>query len=118
MVNLQDFVRDSLVQVVAGVKEAATIASESGATVNPGVIARDQDVRAKIGRDWVPVQSIEFDIAVVAAEGTADEGKVGFFVSVVGGTLASKAETSNQITSRLRFTVPVVLPLGSEARPS
>jgi hypothetical protein len=112
MVQLKDFVRDSLVQIVEGVKEAGQVARKHGATINPADVQHRRDMF--VTKDIVErlIQRVEFDVAVVAQEGSAMEGKAGVLAAVVGAGFAAKTEEQAQNVSRIKFAVPLVLPLG------
>lgn len=101
--ELKDFIRVSLEQIAGGVHGAQTLVQGLGGYVNP-IYSRTDEVLKR-------VQNVEFDVAIVVSESSNTEGgaKVTVFGSSIGGKVedGNKAETS----SRLKFTVPVQLPL-------
>lgn len=110
MVDLKDFVRDSIVGIVDGVAEAQqNIASK--AMVNPGHRALPAGALYFPGKTGlVPLQEIKFDLAVTAASEDSGGAKIGFLVGVFGGGGEISGKDSQQTVSRLRFAVPVALP--------
>jgi hypothetical protein len=110
MVDLKDFVRDSIVGIVDGVAEAQQkIASK--AMINPGHRSLPAGALYFPGKTGlVPLQEIGFDLAVTAASEDSGGAKVGFLVGVFGGGAAMGGKDSQQTVSRLRFAVPVALP--------
>jgi hypothetical protein len=118
--ELRDFVAETLSQIADGVKEAQGKARAAGARVNPPMTFTRADAMRIIGDTGTgpersPVIAVEFDVAVVATDGTAGgaSGKLSVapLVSIkVGGELSS----STQVTNRVQFMVPVSLPADVE----
>ena len=109
--DLQEFVSESLKQLVDGVRDAQEHAAPSGAKISPMMHQKGPAT----GRYSVPegggvVQNISFDVAVTAQEKNEQGGKAGLNVPYFnfGGKLS--AEQENATISRIKFEVPVVLP--------
>lgn len=120
MVDLKDFVRDSLVQLVSGLNEASVAIAEYGAVVNPKIFNRPKEggatytLKTKTGRESeAPIQSLEFDIAVVVTEKEGEKATIGVVAAIIGAGLASEANLAHQTTSRLKFSVPLGLAIGN-----
>ena len=109
--NLQEFIKTALVEIVAGVTEAREEISEHGATVGSDPVYGETLLTDSQGRR---VSSVDFDIALAEGSGTETSGGIGVFLGAVGiGTqAASHGEASSH--SRIKFSVPIVLP--GEAR--
>ena len=113
--ELKEFVAASLLQITTGVHQAQTDLAESGigARVNPNVMdmgaARQAGMQVYQGS---PVQNIEFDVAVAVTEGS--HSNVGGKASIAVAWLGANKQESGQTSAlhRIRFTVPVVLPVG------
>lgn len=112
---LEEFVSETLKQIMSGVKAAQEPITEMGATVNPlGIIdPRSTDSRPK--QPFVPqkgiLHSVDFDVALTVAKGKKAKG--GFAVVVagfLGGGAHAQTEKSERIVSRVRFSVPVTYP--------
>lgn len=110
MINLQEFVRAALVQVIEGVKAAQEMAVPLGAMVNPqryfisGGVPQWHESEPgayNIG------QIVEFDVAVVAVEETSIKGGIGVLAAI---GYEAKKENDNSTVSRVKFSVPVFLP--------
>jgi hypothetical protein len=112
MVNLEDFITETLTQIIKGVKNANTIAEENGAIINPHNAYRNSNGDILVSEDYIYniAQEIEFDIAVTAAEKSDAKGGAGVFVSIVGIGAQLKDSTENSTISRVKFSVPVKLP--------
>jgi hypothetical protein len=112
--DLKDFVAESLAHIVEGVAAATDRVEAQGGFINPAddsVSLRGKAYAASVvvpGHGTRVIQLIEFDLAVVV---TRDEkAKVGGgVVTVVSGNL--ETEHARQTTSRIKFSVPITLPL-------
>jgi len=104
--KLEEFVKESLLQIISGVKEANESIEAKDASVNPVSMGKAQvHERTYLS---IPVQNIEFDVAVSVSEGA----KAGGGLTVMGmGVKGGVSETSSTV-SRIRFQVPIALPRG------
>ena len=74
--NLKEFVQASLVDIVTALKDADAQITEAGGMLNPGRRAiPGLTVPKEVG--LVPVQEVEFDVAVTASQTRGAEGKAG-----------------------------------------
>jgi len=115
--ELQEFLSETLKQIVKGVKDAQEfVANEGhGAKVNPrGVTALKRDDQGQkqphdIGTK-LPIERVEFDVAISASDSVESSGggSLRVWALNVGGQAGSATE--NTTVSRIRFSVPVVLP--------
>lgn len=109
MLSVQDFVSDTIVQIVKGIASAQEQCSGMNAFISPPSIS-NADTHRKSPFDGAAIAEIEFDIAVTAATDSGVKGGI----AVLGGLISagSKTETSDtqSTTSRLRFSVPVRWP--------
>ena len=103
--ELQDFIDETLKQIISGVRSAQESAIELGAKINPR------------GGSVVEMRTVHFDIAVGTSEGTETKGGI----RVVGpvGSVGSQdqSDVASSSMSRIRFSVPVKLPVQPKARP-
>lgn len=97
--NIDDFIKSTLVQIVRGVEHASRdVDDESdGGRVNP-YMPRGRGMAAPI--------PIEFDIAVTVSE----SAEAGGGISVMGIGAKAGLATESSSVSRIKFTVPVALP--------
>jgi hypothetical protein len=118
--ELKDFVAQSLHQIVQGVKEAQ--ATDTGAVINPRIddsSGSNPDALKKAGRLFevssrLPIEEVDFDVAVTVEESGQAGGKIGAGIKVLGleAGMSGASETRNSSVSRIRFSVLVKLPLG------
>ena len=109
--NLQDFIRTALGEIVAGVAQARDEAKSHGATIGSnqlfGFVKEAKVVTDDQGR---PVSQVEFDIALAEIKGTDTKGSIGVFLGSVG--LGSQGASHGETTSnsRIKFSVPIIFP--------
>jgi hypothetical protein len=107
--ELKEFIQKSLTEIIDGVIEAQIYAKEKGAKINPSNIvpgtAKYLDGDGFIGQD------IEFDVAVIVNEST--EGKISAGINVwgIGAGGQKSKEQENSTNSRLKFSIPLFLPI-------
>jgi len=109
--NIQEFIRDAIVQIVSGVAEAREGVEAHGARAGSDpVYGHLKDNKVMTDSDGRQVTLVEFDVALTKADGTGTKGGIGVFLGGVG--VGSQAAIHGEASShsRIRFSVPVVLP--------
>ena len=99
--ELREFVKESLTQIIDGVRDAQQHAAGQGARVNPPPA---QDNLPKT------IEPVDFDIAVITSERQGGQVGVGIFVGGIGIGGREQNEISDNVTSRIQFSVQVELP--------
>ncbi|HWN95440.1 MAG TPA: hypothetical protein VNT99_10440, partial [Methylomirabilota bacterium] len=56
------------------------------------------------------VQKIDFDVAVTAEKGSETKGGIGIHVGTIALGTQGRSENTNSTVSRIRFSIPMVLP--------
>ena len=104
--ELQDFIDETLKQIISGVRSAQESAIELGAKINPR------------GGSVVEMRNVHFDVAVGTSGGAETKGGIGVFV-VPPGSAGSQdqSDVASTSLSRIKFSIPVKLPAQSKARP-
>lgn len=109
--NLQEFIKMALTEIVAGVADASKCAKEHGGSVGSmelyGYLKENHILTNEKSQ---PVTTVEFDIALAEANSKDTKGGIGVYLGAVGlgSQGASHGEASTH--SRIKFSVPVVLP--------
>jgi len=107
--NLEDFIKTALTEIVAGVAAARTEIQKHGGSA--GSSPAYGDVKGiKTDNNGRQIQIVGFDIALADASATDTKGGIGVFLGTagLGSQGASHGESSS--TSRIKFSVPLVLP--------
>lgn len=114
--ELKDFVSESLTQIMSGVIEAQQTMNENqwGGEISPQIKTNWEKTGLVFSQSGMPVQSVEFDVAVTASKGTDTKGTIGIVVAAIG--LGSQGETHKNDTnnSRIKFSVSITLPIMSK----
>jgi hypothetical protein len=116
--KLQEFVKETLREIIAGVQEAQTYAATTGARINP-----DED-HARANTSYIdtsdggiaPIKEIDFDVAVTSTDTTEAQAGAGIFVAALGIGAKGKSDTLNSCVSRIKFSVPIALPVQGKKR--
>ena len=109
--NLQEFIKTALTEIVAGVADAREAAKTQGASVGSmKLYGYTKENKILTNADERPVATVEFDIALAEANSKDTKGGIGVYLGAVGlgSQGASHGEASSH--SRVKFSVHVVLP--------
>lgn len=111
--NLEDFVSETLKQIINGVQKAQEFAQAKNACINP-VSARmttSQQIQHYDSNTGVPLQNIEFDVGITVTDtNTKQDGSTTSIGSVTVSPQGA-SESKNSSISRIKFSVPILLPL-------
>ena len=109
--NLQDFVKTALVEIVAGVAEARIEMQKHKSDAGSIPLVGDTE-GVRTDGSGKPVQIVEFDVALADSSSTDTKGGIGVLLGAVnlGSQGASHGERTS--SSRIKFSVPIVLPSG------
>jgi len=108
--DLETFIAETLRQLIAGVKKAQESTQVLGGNINPDVPWPTFSALAAN-----EIQKVEFDVAVTATEGSEKKAGIGVVMAMFGAGGHASSNTTNTSVSRIRFTVPVILPAGAPA---
>lgn len=114
--ELKDFISNTIEQISLGILEASEKCNQYGVIVNPNItIGKQGDFCIPKKPEYVDIQRrvqlIDMDIAVTVIESEEGkiEGKLGTSFIGVGGKSQEGKSTSNE--SRVKFSIPVCLPV-------
>lgn len=112
--SLEDFVADTLIQIVAGIEKAQVATKSSRGVIVPhgGGISGIANMGTTYGGDTVDI--VQFDVAVVSTDSKETKGGVGVFVAPIALGSQGKSEGKNQAISRIQFRIPISLPRGDQ----
>ncbi|RJO60288.1 hypothetical protein C4544_05350 [candidate division WS5 bacterium] len=120
--NLKDFIKETISEISKAIVEANAELSNAGTIVNPKNVAGSYKDTEKVygfmlkeseNKDYRrPVHLIEFDVAVTATDQKGTKGGIGVMVGVIGLGSQGQSSAENSIQSRLKFHIPVALPVG------
>jgi len=111
--ELKDFISETLIHIVDGVKEAQKHAKENDAKINPINLQLQKSGNKPIysdGRGINFAQVIDFDVALTVTDEKKGKSGVGVFVGPIGIGGQIQSDKINSSISRISFSVPVFLP--------
>ena len=109
--NLQDFIRTALAEIVAGVAEARDNAKTHGASIGSNALfGHLKEAKVVTDSNGRPVTQVEFGIALADTKGTDTKGGIGVFLGSVGLGSQGASHGESSSNSRIRFSVPIVFP--------
>lgn len=111
--DLKEFVKEALTQLAMGVQEAQSGLPHGAGTINPCVRPAGP-LGGELVVGGTHVQDVQFDVAVTASERSDIQGDAGVRIAVVNFGGKGGTSTENSSVSRLKFTVPIALPVGRE----
>jgi hypothetical protein len=101
--DLDAFITETLRQIVKGVREAQSHDDCKGALINPiGPPGHGTQVETK---------QIDFDVALIVSEGNEKQAKGSIGVAFLGVGGQSSSTTGSSSVSRIKFSVPMILPI-------
>ena len=115
--SLQDFVSETLKQVIGGIIVAQDFVKDKGAYINPSHLSATgagRDKRLFHSETGTFPDVFEFDVAVTTVKGTGTQGGIGVFVGAIAVGSQGKSESSSSSVSRIKFSVPVAFPSQSK----
>ncbi len=116
--ELQQFVKEALIQITQGVREAQSEIRQAGGSLNPAIRISPKSSESHVSSlsDGQNIYTVDFDIAISVAENsdTSADGKltVASVLSFGGGASSSE---SNSTLSKIAFKVPLALPVDPES---
>lgn len=123
--ELKSFVKETLIQIVQGVKEAQDQSIDFGAIINPkGFFTEKETIKWLPERinsgNWREGQVVDFDVSIAISETDEARGGLGIQVAsaVIGIGVSGKSEEQNSTISRLKFSIPLFLPESSGEKKS
>lgn len=117
--DLKEFVKETLVQIAAGVRDSQDAVREIGGIVNPATLTRTNGAGSYFSTvdDIHHVFFVDFDVAVSVTENTGTNASAKLNVATLLSLNAGgQSAASSAATNRLTFKVPLALPLDEPSR--
>jgi hypothetical protein len=121
--NLQQFITQSLVEIMNGLKDAQTGLQDSHARICPmfsnAITPGGQQQLLGITPNNRPISAIEYDVAVEVSTNSAGGGGLEITVAnVISGGGFLKKTRADKDACRVKFSVPVCYPEKGEVAPA
>src|SRR5690349_16658267 len=115
--ELKEFVRETLVQVIAAVSEAQPKGRELGADICPSFSNIGSKLVSESMYAGTEVASMfDFDVAISATDSKTGGAKLTVVALALGGSLGGDLTSETATVSRIRFKIPVFLPSPGSVR--
>jgi len=113
--ELKEFVSQTLLQIIEGVKVAQENTKQHGAKINPVLTYTEMGtfrtpMVTPTSNITSPVFLVDFDVAIIATEGEGIKGGGGLNVAAIRIGAQGESSSSNTQQSRVKFIVPITLP--------
>lgn len=106
--ELKNFISNTLIDIVEGVNEAQEHFKENKIEcyVCPPMKKHDKEVSDR----GLPIENIDFDIAVSISKDKGTKGSVGIVISQFKLGSQGESKSKDSSSSRIKFSVPLTLP--------
>ena len=111
--ELKDFVRVTLEQIVEGAALAQTAISAHGGIVNPSNMDFFKDGSRSVYRHAMP-QEVVFDVGLTSTDKSGSSEGIGVFLGSISLGKKNDSGAEQVAVTKVRFTVPLVLPPGEK----
>ena len=111
--ELKDFVRQTLEQIVAGVAEAQKAIEPLGGVINPGNMNYHQEGKWNSFSHAMP-QQVTFDVGLTSTGKSGSTEGIGVFLGSVNLGKRNDSAAETMAVTKVQFTVPLVLPAGAD----
>jgi hypothetical protein len=105
--QLDEFVKTSLEQLVSGVRQAQQAVAGMGAAINPSVRSSPP---GRMHSNGTVIQDVAFDVAVTTSETGGSKAGLRVGWAAVGAGVEGKSSNEHSEVSRIKFVIPVGLP--------
>lgn len=109
--DLKEFTKETLVQIVQGVNEANIELKEHNAYVTYRIL-KSEAGNSHVDRSHsiTNAVNVDFDVAVTTTETDATSGGGGIRVAqLLHGGVESLSSSESQLVSRIKYSIPIVL---------
>ena len=112
--NLQKFITQSLVEIMTGLKDAQDQLTWSHGRICPtlsqAITPGGQQTLIGLSAKGQAIALVEYDIAVVATSEAGGGGGIKVVGGIIGVEAGGKKSKSEEIASRIKFSIPVAYP--------
>jgi hypothetical protein len=110
--ELKDFIKETITQIVNGVVEAQTEISQHGAEINPKRVQFREAGQYNHYNSGKP-QYVEFDVGLTSIQKSGSSEGIGVFLGSISLGKKNDEGAEHTAVSRIKFSLPVVLPSGT-----
>ena len=122
--ELNEFITETLKQIIDGVKSAQEQIQYGYQIINPPISSKGKHeikdpkvlgfhaahYKGMVGDPIKIVSSVEFDVAVATTKQSKSKRGVGIVVASIGAGTQKQKEQSDALQNRIKFIIPLALP--------
>ncbi|MCD5969573.1 hypothetical protein JSO63_02835 [Riemerella anatipestifer] len=109
--ELKDFIKETLVQINNGVKEAQEECLKSNGLINPMLdIPLSNEEKFNVDGKYYPATKVEFEIGLTEIDKEANKLGIGVFLPKIGIGGQTENAKNLQSTTNIRFSITAVFP--------
>lgn len=109
--ELQEFIKSTLVQITSGVIDAQKDLEETGCLINPeGFLRSSGQIEPGQGNQYRSVQKIKMHVVLNVEEAQGSTSRIGVAKILNAGIGSEENSSTNQMTS-IEFEIPVAFPV-------
>lgn len=114
--ELKEFIKETLTQIVDGVVAAQEATLNTGAIISPAdAKTKDERIHTR-GNDYIG--SVYFEVGLTNIEGENSKHGIGVWLGSIGIGTQSNDETGKAAVTNIKFSVPIMLPqMGTKPKP-
>lgn len=108
--ELQEFIKETLVQITNAVKEAQVELKDTGCLINPyGYVQGSSQFQEGGDGDFRSVQNVKMHVAVSVNEDKGSSSKLGV-AKILNAGFDNKESSANHQMTTIEFEIPLALP--------
>ena len=111
--ELKDFIKNTLEQIIEGTSLAQQSIQEKGGTINPTNMSFQKDGAWNNYRHAMP-QEVTFDVGLTSTDKSGSTEGIGVFLGSISLGKKNDAAVEQVAITKVKFTVPLVLPPGED----
>jgi len=115
--ELKDFVKATLEQIVEGVVNAQDSIKPHGASINPTSLRYTKDGQNN-NFDHAMPQDVVFDVGLTSTDKSGSSEGIGVFLGSINLGKKNNTGSESVAITKVKFTVPLVLPPGKDMKAS
>jgi hypothetical protein len=113
--ELKNFVKTTLEQIVEGVSESQEKIKNLGGNVNPSKVAFKKDGALNRYDSAMP-QDVNFDVGLTSTDKEGSSEGIGVFLGSISLGKKNESGVEHVAVTRVQFTVPLILPIDNGSR--
>ena len=111
--ELSEFVKQTIEQIVDGAAAAQQSIQGKGATINPSSVQFQKDGQWNTYEHAMP-QEVEFDVGLTSTDKKGSAEAVGVFLGSINLGKRNETGIEQVAITKVKFTIPLVLPAGEK----